>query len=388
MIVKPFQNLELSALGMGIMRLPTTSERGPIDEPKALEMIRYAYEHGINYFDTAYRYHSGESEILTGKALRDYPRGSFCLATKMPGNFMRFENGKCRFVGFLEGLESRTPQQIFEEQLNKCGVEYFDFYLLHGLSEASYPLYVNEELGIVDFLLQQKKKGRIRHLGFSAHAQPETIEKFLSWRDCFEFAQIQINYLDWTLQNAQKTYGILTDRKIPVIAMEPCRGGKLTTLSGKAADILHAARPEDSQAKWAFRFLQSLDNVQVTLSGMSTLDQVKENIEIFSEHSPLSENEKQTLASVVDSMLDLVPCTACGYCVDDCPSALDIPKLISMYNETKYEKSFTVHNTLSAMREEERPAACVSCGTCEKLCPQGIPISNVLRSFAELIAKG
>jgi len=357
---------------MGNMRLPTVGERGPIDEEKAREIIEYAYEYGINYFDTAYVYHGGESERFVGKILSRYPRESWYLATKMPGFMIRFSNA--------------SPDVIFNEQLERCGVDYFDFYLLHNLCETDYGLYTDEELGIVEYLLAQKRAGRIRHLGFSAHARVETIDNFLNWKDCFEFAQIQLNYLDWTLQDAKRKYEIITDHGIPVIVMEGARGGRLASLNEDAEGMLKKARPNDSIVSWAFRFLQSLPNVQVVLSGMTTMEQVVENVKLFSDPDPTTEEEKELLQQVIATMVNLVPCTACRYCCDVCPQELDIPKLISIYNEASFERTFILNFTLGAMKEEELPSACLSCGKCKELCPQDIDISDIMKKLAEIIA--
>jgi uncharacterized protein len=387
MIYKPFHDLKLSQLGMGCMRLPTVGERGPIDEDKARKIIEYAYEHGVNYFDTAYGYHGRESERFVGQVLNQYPRESWHLATKMPGHMLRFSDGRWEFTGYLTGQKSASPAEIFEEQLEKCGVGYFDFYLLHNLSEASYDLYTDEALGVVEFLLRQKKAGRIRHLGFSAHGRAETIDRFLNWKDCFEFVQIQLNYMDWTLQDAKGKYEVITNHGLPVIVMEPVRGGRLASLNEEADAMLKRARPNDSIASWAFRFLQSLPNVQVVLSGMTTMEQVVENVKTFSEPHPTTEDEKQLLQQAVATMVNLVPCTACRYCCDACPQSLDIPKLISMYNEARFENPFTLGFTLGAMTDDQLPSACQACGACAELCPQEIDIPDVMKRFAETIAK-
>lgn len=385
MIYKPFQELNLSTLGLGNMRLPTTEERGPIDDKKARALIETAYEHGVNYFDTAYRYHNGESEPFVGKVLNQYPRDSWYLATKMPGHMMRYNNGKIEPVGYLSGSAIASVSEIFEDQLERCAVGYFDFYLLHNLCETSFDFYTDEELRVVDYLLDQKKAGRIRHLGFSAHGRAETIEKFLNMYDCFEFAQIQLNYLDWTLQDAGRKYEVLTKYGIPVIVMEPCRGGRLADLGERANTMLKEQRPNDSIASWAFRFLQSLKNVQVVLSGMTTIEQLTENIETFSRHDPVTDAEKALLSKAASELLDAVPCTACRYCTEDCPKKLDIPKLISMYNESRFENPFTLNFTLGAMKGEELPGACAGCGACARLCPQGINIPDVMKRFAGVL---
>lgn len=385
MIYKPFQELQLSHLGMGNMRLPMVAERGPIDERKAREIIEYAYEHGVNYFDTAYRYHNGESETFVSRVLRQYPRDSWYLATKMPGHMMEYRDGRLHFKGYLTGHTMNAPADIFEDQLERCGVDYFDFYLLHNLCETAYAFYTDEDLAVVDYLLAQKRAGRIRHLGFSAHGRAETIEQFLNWKDCFEFAQIQLNYLDWTLQDAKAKYELLTHRNIPVIVMEPVRGGRLAALTGEAADILQAARAGQTHAAWAFRFLQSLPNVAVVLSGMTTLEQLKENVELFNHPQPLTEADREALRQVVARLADAVPCTACRYCCEACPAELDIPKLISMYNEARYDASLLRTFTLGAMDSKELPSACLACGACAQLCPQEIAIPEIMGKFATLL---
>jgi len=386
MIYKPFHDLSISHLGMGNMRLPTVGERGPIDEEKARKVIEYAYEHGVNYFDTAYGYHGGESERFVGKVLNQYPRESWHLATKVPGHMMRFSDGRLEFSGYMTGHTVASPAALFEEQLEKCGVGYFDFYLLHNLCETSYDFYTDEDLGVVEYLLVQKKAGRIHHLGFSAHGRAETIDKFLSWKDCFEFVQIQLNYLDWTLQDAKRKYEVITDHGIPVIVMEPCRGGRLASLNEKADAMLKKARPNDSIASWAFRFLQSLPNAQVVLSGMTAMEQVVENVKLFSDPDPTTEEEKELLQQAIATMVSLVPCTGCRYCCDACPQGLDIPKLISMYNDASFENPFTLNFTLGAMTEEELPSACLACGACGELCPQDIDIPDIMEKFAETLA--
>jgi predicted aldo/keto reductase-like oxidoreductase len=387
MLYKSFGDLQLSCLGMGNMRLPTLGERGPIDEKKAREIIEYAYRHGVNYFDTAYGYHNGKSEQVGGEVLSQYPRHTWYLATKMPGHMMRYSNGRLELVGYLTGQKISSPAEIFERQLEKCGVDYFDFYLLHNLCETSYAMYTDGDLRIVDYLLEQKKAGRIRHLGFSAHGRAETIDRFLNWRDCFEFVQIQLNYLDWTLQDAGRKYDTITRHGIPVFVMEPVRGGKLAALGEPAQSMMKRARPDDSMAAWAFRFLQSLPNLQVVLSGMTTLEQLQENIATFAKADPVSEAEKSLLYDIVSLMTSQIPCTDCRYCCDDCPQKLDIPILIAMFNEMSFASSFTLKQNLDAMTAAELPSACEACGACARICPQGIDIPDVMKRFAKILAK-
>ena len=385
MIYKQFCGLEISHLGMGNMRLPTIGERGPIDEEKARKVIQYTYENGVNYFDTAFRYHEGESEVFTGKVLSQYPRDTWHLATKFPGHMLRREADKLVFTGFgetrLEYFDS--IQQIFQMQLDKCGVEYFDFYLLHGLAEGSYDFYSDPDLGIIEYLLSEKKAGRIKHFGFSSHARAESIESYLTkWEGVFEFVQIQINYLDWTLQNAKEKYENIVKHGLQVVAMEPVRGGRLANLPAEAESILRAARPNDSPAAWALRFLQGLPGMAVILSGMTELEHAIDNVAVLSKDDPATEDEKALLQKAVEAMTNLVPCTACRYCVEACPQKLDIPGLISMYNEAMHDGRLGAIN----MSEDEQPSACIACGECAKLCPQDIEIPDVMEKFAQMIA--
>ena len=388
MIYSKFGDLSLSRLGFGTMRFPVTEPGRQIDEKKAMEMVMYAYEHGVNYYDTAYFYHAGKSQAFIGKALSQLPRDSWYLANKFPGNAMAVENGalKLKLGGFnMNDITFSGPREVFEQQLDLCGVDYFDFYLLHNLAESTYDFYTDEELGIVDYLLEEKKKGRIRHLGFSSHGSPDNIKKSLTWRDCFEYAQIQLNYLDWSLQDAGKKYDVITNCGLPVIVMEPTRGGKLTNLKPEAAALLKAARPDDTQASWAFRYLQSLPNVAVVLSGMTTMEQLKENIEIFSKDDGMDDSEKAVIQQVTATMADLYPCTDCRYCCDACPQNLDVPLLLNAYSEATFEFSWYVNSVLRNLSDGEKPQACTGCRTCAPMCPQGIDIPDALAKFTALI---
>jgi len=388
MIYKEFKNLKLSSLGFGAMRMTGTSHGwgGAIHE-SAAEMIEYAYEHGVNYYDTSYFYHGGESERFLGKTLAQFPRDTWHLASKLPGNLMSSGGGKLE----VSGKTFSDPADVFEFQMERCGVDYFDFFMLHNMAESTYGVYTDEKLGIIDCLLEQKRKGRIRHLGFSSHGRADTIAKFLEYldaRNCktdFEFAMIQLNYLDWVLQEAGKKYDVLTKHGLAVIAMEPVRGGRLANLGAKADAILKAARPGDSQAAWAFRYLQSLENLPVVVSGMSNPEQVKENVSLFSKHEPLTQSESALLRQIVEDITELVPCTTCGYCVDACPQKLNIPMLLTMYNEAGFEMGWYFRAALGALKAGEKPGACTSCGKCSPLCPQGIDIPDALKKFDALI---
>ena len=362
---------KLSRLGFGCMRLPLR-EGGAIDEAELQRMVDHAIEHGVNYFDTAYPYHGGMSEIAVAKALKKHPRDRWFLASKYPGHQI---------------ASSYNPAEIFEEQLKKCGLEYFDFYLLHNVYENSYGVYTDAKWGILNYFLEQKRLGHIRHLGFSSHARPDTLERFLDYAgDSMEFCQIQLNYLDWTLQDAKAKYELLTARGIPVWVMEPLRGGRLAALDGDNEACLKALRPRESVASWSFRWLQNLPGVKMVLSGMSSLDQMADNVNTFSGGEPQTAEEAALLGRIAEGMKDALPCTRCRYCCPGCPMGLDIPMLIHAYNDLKFAKSMTVPMQLDALPENKRPSACVACGSCAAICPQGIDIPGALAELSETLA--
>ncbi len=361
MIYSKFQDEKLSLLGFGAMRLPLMAD-GSIDEAQTAEMVRLAFEGGVNYIDTAYPYHGGKSEIVLGRVLKAYPRESYYLATKYPGHQI---------------AESYDPAAVFEKQLAKCGVDYFDFYLLHNVNEQSAATYSDPRWGIVDYFIEQKRLGRIRHLGFSSHARPDCLSAFLDkYGAQMEFCQIQLNYLDWSLQDAKTKYEMLTERGIPVWVMEPLRGGKLA-----------AARGLEQPVELAFRYLQSLENVQMILSGMSSIEQMQDNLRIFEQRNPLSAEEMQRLYQAAEGMKNSLPCTGCRYCCDGCPKGLDIPLLISAYNDMRFEPSFNVTMAIDALPEGKRPADCIGCGACAAICPQRIDIPAAMKDFTAEIGK-
>ena len=388
MIYKDFKNLKLSTLGYGAMRFPMEEGSEKVDEKKTIEQLEYAYNNGVNFFDTAFFYHAGESERILGEALRKFPRDTWYLADKFPGNFINIVDGKMVIDAEWSGLKKmafNNTAEIFEYQLKKCGVDYFDFYMLHNLNEGTFDIYTDNEIAIVECLLKEKEAGRIKHLGFSTHGRYETIEKFLNKYDCFEFALMQLNYLDWTLQEANKKYDVFTKRGIPVFVMEPVRGGFLAAPGEEAEAVLKSSRPDDTPASWAFRFLQSLPNVCVIVSGMTTMEHVKENIKTFSKTDTMTEPEKALLQKVVDGMASFVPCTSCRYCCDVCPQKLNIPMLIATYNEAAREVTWYVEDVLGALEDNKKPQACVGCGKCNPLCPQNIDIAEIMKEFCKLL---
>lgn len=375
MIYRDFKGLKLSALGLGTMRLPVIEGNdADIDEKATLEMVDSAMEQGINYYDTAWGYHGENSERVIGKALRRYPRENFYLATKFPG---------------YDLANMDKVEDIFETQLQKCQVDYFDFYLFHNVCEMNIDAYLDEKYGIFAYLKKQRDAGRIKHLGFSAHGSCEVIKRFLdAYGAEMEFCQIQLNYLDWTLQDAKAKVELLNEWKLPIWVMEPLRGGRLAKLTEGHTAKLSALRPEESTPAWAFRFLQSIPGVTMVLSGMSNYKQLQENIATFAADKPLDASEKETLLSVADEMLQqkTLPCTACHYCASHCPQGLDIPMLLELYNEHIFTGGgFIAPMALMAVPQDKQPRSCVGCRSCEAVCPQQIKISEALADFSRLL---
>lgn len=373
MIYRNFQEIKLSGLGMGAMRLPVIDgDDSRIDETKTQAMVDYAMEQGVNYYDTAWGYHDGHSETVMGKALSRYPRENYYLATKFPGYD-------------LSNMDK--VEEIFEKQLEKCGVEYFDFYLFHNVCEMNIDAYLDEKYGIYEYLMKQKAAGRIRHLGFSAHGNLDVMKRFLdAYGKDIEFCQIQLNFLDWTFQGAKEKVELLKEWNIPVWVMEPLRGGKLAKLAAEDEKALKALRPEENIPAWAFRFLQSVPGVTMVLSGMSNLQQMQDNIHTFAEDKPLTEKEMDTLLQIADGMVKkiVLPCTACHYCTSHCPQGLPIPELLALYNEHCFtEGGFIAPMALSAYPQEKLPSACIGCRSCEAVCPQQIKISEAMADFAQ-----
>ena len=358
MIYKQFQDLKLSALGLGCMRLPTIDgQDSNIDEEKAAQLVAHAMDRGVNYYDTAWGYHAGNSETVMGKILSKYPRESFYLASKFPG---------------FAPENMAKKEEIFERQLEKCQTEYFDFYLFHNVAEKNIDYFMSPAYDLHGYLAEQKRQGRIRHLGFSTHGSLATIRRFLdAYRDDLEFCQIQLNWLDWDLQNAKAKVELIRSYGIPVWVMEPVRGGRLAALNDTHAAKLEALRPGVTAPEWAFRFLQSIDGIGMILSGMSNDQQVFENIETFSEEKPLNKAEWDVLQDIAREMIaaNAVPCTACRYCVERCPQALDIPAIIKAYNEKE---------TWAAA---PGPQKCIGCESCMLVCPQGIHIPKIMDKF-------
>lgn len=377
MIYSDFLGNNVSMMGMGCMRLPVTGGDADIDERAAKETIDYAFDHGVNYFDTAWGYHGGNSELVVGRALAAHPRDEFYLATKFPS---------------YDVSNFGKHKEIFEKQLEKCQVEYFDYYLLHNICETNIEQYLAEDTyHTVAYFLEQKAQGRIKHLGFSVHGNFDTFTRFMDkFGDVMEFCQVELNYFDWSFQDAKAKVDYLNERNIPIIVMEPLRGGYLVNLKDEYREKLQAVNPDRSTVEWALRWLQGIPGVSVVLLGSSTLDQMRQNINLFAERKPLTDAENNALAEVADLMAHEkgLPCTACHYCVSHCPVGLDIPYLIGLYNEHLTKDSgqgFIAPMAVAALPEDKRPSACIACDSCREVCPQDLPISEFLAEFAEAV---
>ena len=360
---------------MGCMRLPVTEDGKTIDKDATRQMIAYAMEQGINYYDTAWGYHDGQSELVMGEVLKEYPRDSFYLATKFPG---------------YDVNNMKNVAEIFEKQLEKCQTEYFDFYLCHCVSESNIDMYLEPQYGLYDYLMEQKRNGRIRHLGFSAHASLETMKRFLdAYGEGMEFCMIQLNWFDWSFQNAEAKVKLIKSYNLPVWVMEPVRGGSLVSLETKHVDRLKSMRPNDSIPAWCFHFVQSIPEVVMTLSGMSNFEQLKENIETYNEVNPLNKSEMHELLSIAGEMIakNKLPCTKCNYCTTYCPKGLAIPNIIEIYNKHIDADDGCIKTAeIEGIDESKRPTACIGCRACEVVCPQNIKISDMMADFSQKVS--
>lgn len=375
MVYRDFQDIKLSGLGLGMMRLPVVDGNDAVvDEKAAEEMVDYAYNHGINYFDTAWGYHNGQSELVAGKCLSKYSRDTYYLATKFPG---------------YDNSNFGKTEEIFEKQLEKCQTEYFDFYLFHNVYEGNIDNYLDEQYQTYEYLMEQKRNGRIKHLGFSAHGSREVIERFLkAYGKDMEFCQLQLNYMDWHFQKCDEKVELLKSYGIPVWVMEPLRGGRLAKASDSMTALMNEMRPDETIPAWAFRFLQTIPEVTMVLSGMSNMEQLQQNIATYEEDRPLTEEEMKKLIAQIDmeSKQAGLPCTACHYCTSHCPKQLEIPEIIALFNEHKVTGGgFIAPMAVASMPEEKRPSACIGCRSCEKVCPQQIKISEAMKEFSGMI---
>ncbi len=362
---------KISKLGFGLMRLPKLRDgEETIDREEAFRLVDLAIKSGVNYFDTAYVYHGGDSETFAKEALGRYPRESYCLATKLPGWVIK-EKGK-------------HTDELFNEQLEKCGVDYFDFYLLHAVNRDVMAVFESDNS--YEYLKKQKETGKIKHLGFSYHGD---LEFFIELLDKYEwdFVQLQINYYDWEATDAKSYYKALEERNIPCIIMEPVRGGSLHTLNEEAKKVFEELG-DASAASYALRYDLELPAVLTILSGMSTYEQVEDNIKTFTEAKPLTAEEKEAIekANVLFRQNFAIPCTDCKYCVETCPAGVNIPacfKAYNEYNKTRDTEDFKKEYAL--IPDEKRAHNCIECGVCTEHCPQQIKIPDQLKKVGKLV---
>ncbi|MBQ8161152.1 MAG: aldo/keto reductase [Clostridia bacterium] len=368
----------MKKLGFGLMRMPTLDPNDPsrVDIEQVKQMVDLFMERGFTYFDTAWMYNGFASESVAREALVErYPRESFTLATKLHN-------------AFFHSPEDRD--RVFQEQLRKTGAGYFDYYLLHGIEASSYPHY--EQFDCFRWILEKKQQGLVRHAGFSYHDSPELLDEILTKYPDMEFVQLQINYLDWDSEwiQSKKVYDVARKHGKPVIVMEPVKGGTLAKVPEDAERLLKEKEPDLSVASWAIRFAASLDNVMVVLSGMSSIQQMEDNLSFMDQFVPLREDEialTRKVAEIINSQI-AVPCTACSYCTSGCPMQIAIPRYFSLYNEdmreNMEEKGWTINFTNYAKLAEHfgRAGDCIGCGQCESVCPQHLPIIEKLKDVS------
>lgn len=355
--------VETSLLGYGCMRFPVTPD-GNIDEAEAERLLDKAIAEGVNYIDTAYPYHGGQSEPLVGRILKKYDRDSYYLATKLP-------------LWKVEKLAD--VDAILEEQLERLQTDHIDFYLMHAVGRERWDAMV--EMGVVKRLEELKEEGRIRYLGFSFHDSYEVFEEVLNYRD-WDFCQIQLNYMDTEEQAGLKGYELTVQKKIPLVIMEPVKGGSLAAFASDIMEKFHSVKPGASAASFALRFVGSLPNVKVILSGMSTMEQVEDNLQTFKDFEPLSAQEREVIEEVVALMRSRVQsgCTGCRYCMP-CPLGVDIPGSFRIWNTYHmYQNYNVVRNAWEKdLGEAKQPKNCVECGRCEQACPQKLSIREDLK---------
>ncbi len=362
---RKFMDIKTPLISLGCMRLPMRGDK--VDMVELDKMVEYAMARGANYFDTAYMYVDGKSEIAIGEILKKYPRESFILADKCPAYLVN---------------KREDSRKLFEEQLKKCQVEYFDNYMVHNINHNTISNYRNNDM--YGELLKLKKEGKIKHLGFSFHGDPNMLREVIKEHK-WDFCQLQINYLDWEVVNADELYKIAQEAKVPVIVMEPLRGGVLCDLPQKAKELLKQECPNDTQASFGLRWVASKPLVFTILSGMSNFQQLKENVDTFVNYKKMSEKELEVakkIAGIIQSQ-GAIACTACKYCMEVCPRGINIPAIFGLYNVYKGSKqknrNFMFVYNYNALDESTKADKCIDCGLCSKNCPQNLSIPKLLK---------
>ena len=366
-LTEAFIKEHVPKLGFGMMRLPMKGDE--IDQEHVNQMVDYYMENGMNYFDTSWFYHGGKSEVALREAVvKRYPRESFMIADKLP---------------IWEVNEASDIERIFNTELERCGVEYFDFYLLHALNDGNNKKC--EELGAYEFCLRMKEEGKIKHFGFSFHGSTDDIKHILATHPEYEFAQLQINYYDWEF-DFRVQYEVARSHNMPIIVMEPVRGGFLAKMPKEIEDNFKAIHPDMSIASWAVRWAASLDGVFCTLSGMSSMEQMVDNVSYMKDFKPLNEEEKAAVEKAAKLLMEAptIPCTDCKYCID-CPVDIPIFDIFGQYNDEFVNKKnlWEFNNKYKEIEADKNAAACIACGMCEAVCPQNIPI---IEKLADIVA--
>ncbi len=370
---RKFGDAQISLLGLGTMRLPCKTaikrEANPlIDYAQGQRLVDYAYQNGVNYFDTAYMYHVGKSEKFIGTALKKYPRESYYLADKLPIWMCPKKN---------------DMQKVFSKQLERTGAGYFDFYLLHSLNKENFDKC--EKFGAYEFIQKKREEGKIKNIGFSFHGTIDDLKRIVASHK-WDFAQIQMNYYDWKNQDAKTQYQILTDAGIPVIVMEPVRGGRLAQVSDEIAQMFKKAKPDASIASWAISFAASHKNVLTVLSGMNSLEQLEDNIASLTDFKEFTESEYKICENAC-SMLnknDVIACTGCDYCAD-CPKGIKISSVFSVYNKVKTNELTPQQGREEYAKIDTAADACVKCKKCMQHCPQSIKIPDMLEKINNIL---